>query len=201
MKKLLLTTILLIGISTIYSVTLQGSTVESTSTIPQVNVEEGPPILSIVKKVSKQTVKYREKFAISIKIQNNSNSTAYNISIREWTPPPWAFDIIGTLNVSWKLLKPDQEVTHKYHLIPQLKKDQNVSLGKGKVVWYSKGGVRYKGFSEKLKVKIQYSEREGEEWREIWRNSLIAVTIVLSLIIVPLMYIELKTLKAYKETS
>lgn len=180
-----------------------GSIEKSSSTQPKQEdpSQNNPPILSVVKWSEQDKVQYGEKFTVTLNIQNNSNSTAYNVSLRESKPPEWAFNVSGKLNITWKFLKPGQEVNHRYQLIPTLKSDKTVSLGKTEVSWYSSDGTQYWGFSEDLKVDIQYAGEKEIKWTKIWRRSLIGVVIVLSLAIVPLLTIEWRTLQKYRKET
>lgn len=203
MKKMLsILIIMLLGLSNSLSLaSYQGSSSTDTNSIRIQESKRAGPILSVVKKVDKKEIRYDERVSITIIIENNSNATAYNISTKETEIPAWAFNVTGNANASWKLLKPNQTIAHRYYLTPKIEQDKNVSLGKAKVIWYSgKGGV-YKGYSEERWLKIQYSQRIGKDWGKIWRDSLIAVTLIFACIVASLIYIEVSTFRKYKKTT
>lgn len=167
----------------------------------KVDIKKIAPILSVTKKANRKIVEYRKKVKITIEIENNSNKTAYNISLNEEEPPTWAFNVSGTLNVNWTSLRPNQTVYHQYTLTPTLRQNKNVSLSKTKIIWGDNERNQYTGYSEELHIKIQYTKAEVEDWGKIWEHSIIGINILVALIILPLLLIEFKTYREYQKNA
>ncbi len=160
------------------------------------------PILSITKRVSKPIVKVNEWFTVIIEVDNIGESTAYNISIRDHELPSWGFQVQGQTSGSWDELKPNQKVILAYNVSIRNSAIYNVSLGRAIVQYYDYEGEFYEISSEEAFVLVYLSTSEVHiNWPDVWKSVTLQVGLILSVFLVPLIWIEVSTYRRFLRES
>lgn len=159
------------------------------------------PLLVVAKKASKETVDLEEWFTVVILIKNIGNDTAYNITLKDTSPPEWSVCIEGSLEARWSKLEPGTAIQYAYNISIKKASTNVISLGRAYVFYQDRSGNKFKVVSEELTVYINIRAKKKIDWGEIWKNLILAEGLLLIGLITPLMYIEVAVYREFKRES
>ncbi|MHA1617584.1 MAG: hypothetical protein ACTSX9_09785 [Candidatus Njordarchaeales archaeon] len=175
----------------------------SASTIPVKEAEQQKsiPVLAVIKEASKDKVGLKEWFQIRIWIINIGNDTAYNVTLEDNPLPSWSFNISGKTTAHWDIIPPNVSIMFTYNVSVTNPNIPVVSLGRAKVTYYDKNGVKYVVFSEDLRIQVEIRAKEKIDWDSVWRIFVILEGLVLTSIMIPLIIIEINAYRKYKKAK
>ena len=166
----------------------------------QTEAKSQKPLVGVVKKLDTYTVRVNEPFTIYIEITNFSNTTIYNVTLSE-EYPNWNFEILDRGAMFWPKILPNETATTFLKIKVKNYVTPIVDLGYAVVTYYDGNGIKYTAYSEDVKITLLYYESTNIDVKSVWRNISISLGIVLLAIVAPLLALEYRFYKRYKEEA
>ena len=161
--------------------------------------EKRIPILAVIKESSKDIVSVGEWFKVTIRIVNIGNDTAFNVTLKDEFLPSWAFNITGKTTAHWDLIPPNASAIISYNICVINGVPSVMSLGRARVTYYDRRGVKYIAISDDSNIRVVIKLGEKIDWNAVWRDFVIQEGLIMSILILPLITIELITYRRYKK--
>jgi len=115
------------------------------------------PQLFSTKTVVKSEVSIGETFVVTITIENYGNHTAYNVTIMDYIPNPWTFNVSGLTQLSYAQIGPNETRQFSYLLTAKsLSDDQPYRLLGAQIEYYDSElfPIKYTHYTNDVEITV-----------------------------------------------